>query len=141
MITFTLISSVKVKKKVEKNQTDPVQLSVNNHNLMKHLITLQHFSKQEILSIIKRSLEIKAVMKNIKLPYVPKQIIKLHGKTLAMIFNKRSTRTRVSAESGWAAMGGHPLFLSKEDIQIAYNIPLNTALESQLAIHQKLFLV
>ncbi|KAI8831426.1 Aspartate/ornithine carbamoyltransferase [Chytridium lagenaria] len=40
------------------------------------------------------------------------------GKTLGVLFTKRSTRTRVSAETSWARLGGHPLFLGKEDIQL-----------------------
>jgi ornithine carbamoyltransferase len=42
----------------------------------------------------------------------------LTGKTVAMIFNKRSTRTRVSTEGAVVTMGGHPMFLGKDDIQL-----------------------
>lgn len=42
----------------------------------------------------------------------------LAGKTVAMMFNKRSTRTRVSTEGAIALMGGHPMFLGKDDIQL-----------------------
>ena len=45
----------------------------------------------------------------------------LTGKTVAMTFNKRSTRTRVSTESAVVTMGGHPMFLGKEDIQLGVN--------------------
>jgi len=45
----------------------------------------------------------------------------LSGKTVAMIFSKRSTRTRVSTESALSFMGAHPLFLGKEDIQMGVN--------------------
>ncbi|KAJ3210421.1 ornithine carbamoyltransferase [Dinochytrium kinnereticum] len=40
------------------------------------------------------------------------------GKTLGILFTKRSTRTRVSAETSWARLGGHPLFLGQDDIQL-----------------------
>jgi ornithine carbamoyltransferase len=40
------------------------------------------------------------------------------GRQIAMIFNKRSTRTRVSTEAAVSAMGGHPMFLGKDDIQL-----------------------
>lgn len=42
----------------------------------------------------------------------------LAGKTVAMMFSKRSTRTRVSTEGAIALMGGHPMFLGKDDIQL-----------------------
>jgi ornithine carbamoyltransferase len=42
----------------------------------------------------------------------------LTGKTVAMMFSKRSTRTRVSTEAAVGIMGGNPMFLSKDDIQL-----------------------
>jgi ornithine carbamoyltransferase len=45
----------------------------------------------------------------------------MEGKTVAMMFNKRSTRTRVSTEAAVATMGGHPMFLGKDDIQLGVN--------------------
>lgn len=43
------------------------------------------------------------------------------GRTMSMIFQKRSTRTRVSTETGFARLGGHALFLGSEDIQLGKN--------------------
>ena len=45
----------------------------------------------------------------------------LAGKTVAMMFSKRSTRTRISTEGAVVKMGGHPMFLGKEDIQLGVN--------------------
>lgn len=45
----------------------------------------------------------------------------LRGKTIALMFSKRSTRTRVASESSVAALGGHPLFLGSADIQLGVN--------------------
>ncbi|KAI0018257.1 putative ornithine carbamoyl transferase [Xylariomycetidae sp. FL0641] len=45
----------------------------------------------------------------------------LRGQTIAMMFNKRSTRTRVSTEAAVTLMGGHPMFLGRDDIQLGVN--------------------
>lgn len=82
---------------------------------MKHFITLKDFSTKEIKSILKRSLEIK---QNAQIQELFK------NKTLAMIFAKPSTRTRISAETGWARYGGHPLFLGSKDLQLGSGEPL-----------------
>ncbi len=57
--------------------------------------------------------------KALKSGSVPKNLLgALTGKTVAMTFSKRSTRTRISTEGAVVAMGGHPMFLGKEDIQL-----------------------
>lgn len=70
------------------------------------------FSEKEILSLFKFSAELKAETKKGKRHHL------LEGKTLGMIFEKSSTRTRVSFEVGMFQLGGHALFLSKNDIQL-----------------------
>ncbi|KAI8920113.1 mitochondrial ornithine carbamoyltransferase [Powellomyces hirtus] len=91
----------------------------------KHLLTLRDLTAPQILALIRRSLELKESMKvSQNHPAAGKQEQPLAGKTLAMIFTKRSTRTRVSSETGWAHYGGHPMFLGKEDIQIGGGEPL-----------------
>ncbi|KAL9121830.1 MAG: hypothetical protein Q9187_001620, partial [Circinaria calcarea] len=53
---------------------------------------------------------------------IPKSLLgSLAGKTVAMTFSKRSTRTRVSTEAAVVSMGGHPMFLGKDDIQLGVN--------------------
>ncbi len=79
---------------------------------MKHLLGLYHLSKEEILEIFKIAEKLKYETKN----GIKHHILK--GKTLAMIFAKSSTRTRVSFETGMYQLGGHPLFLSSNDIQL-----------------------
>ncbi|MFH1224102.1 MAG: ornithine carbamoyltransferase [Pseudomonadota bacterium] len=70
------------------------------------------FTKQEVISIFERAKKVKAEVKSGKLvPY-------LAGKTLGMIFEKSSTRTRVSFEVGMYQLGGSGLFLSSKDIQL-----------------------
>ena len=79
---------------------------------MNHLISLHDLSAAEIKSILELAAELKAQLKE----GVPHQLLK--GKTLGMIFTKSSTRTRVSFEVGMYQLGGHPLFLSSDDIQL-----------------------
>ncbi|PHS57643.1 MAG: ornithine carbamoyltransferase [Sulfurimonas sp.] len=79
---------------------------------MRHFLTLKDFTSAEILEIIEIGLEIKNNLKN----KVYKK--ELQNQTLAMIFEKSSTRTRVSFESGMFQLGGHALFLSSRDIQL-----------------------
>lgn len=85
---------------------------------MKHFLTLRDFTKEEILEIIDLGLQIKKDLKNgIHKDYMPK-------KTLAMIFEKSSTRTRVSFETGIYQLGGHGLFLSNRDIHLGRGEPV-----------------
>ncbi len=79
---------------------------------MRHFLTLNDFSKDEIIEILNLAFEIKkeAKARNFK-PYLKDQ-------KLAMIFEKSSTRTRVSFDVGMNELGGHALFLSSRDIQL-----------------------
>jgi ornithine carbamoyltransferase len=86
---------------------------------VQHFITLRDLSPAQILHLVKRSMELKKQV----LAGKPSQDLPLTGKTLGMLFSKRSTRTRVSAESGWAYFGGHPMFLGMNDIQIGGGEP------------------
>lgn len=56
----------------------------------------------------------------------------LTGKTIAMMFSKLSTRTRVSSEGAVALMGGHPMFLGKNDIQLGVRVPRASILPRDL---------
>jgi ornithine carbamoyltransferase len=58
----------------------------------------------------------------IKSGSIPKQLQgAMNGQTVAMLFSKRSTRTRISTEGAIVTMGGHPMFLGKDDIQLGVN--------------------
>ena len=85
---------------------------------MRHFLTLADFSKDEILEIIDLAVKIKKQTKmGEKVPY-------MEDKTLAMIFEKSSTRTRVSFEVGIYQLGGVGLFLSSSDLQIGRGEPI-----------------
>ncbi len=85
---------------------------------MKHLLKLLDWSTEEILDCLDLADKLKAEKKaGIKHPI-------LEGKTLGMIFQKSSTRTRVSFEVGMYDLGGTPLFLSSKDLQIGRGEPV-----------------
>ncbi len=75
-------------------------------------LTLAEFGADEVTLILNEALRIKRLQKS-RIPYRP-----LRGRTLAMVFQKPSNRTRVSFEVGMYQLGGHALHLSPEEIQI-----------------------
>ncbi|MDQ3523081.1 MAG: ornithine carbamoyltransferase, partial [Gemmatimonadota bacterium] len=81
----------------------------------RHFLAIPDFSREEILA----TLDLAARMKSGAYRERP-----LAGKTLAMIFAKSSTRTRVSFEVGTYQLGGHALFLSSRDIQLGRGEPI-----------------
>ncbi len=85
---------------------------------MRHFLTFKDFTKEEILEIIDIGLEIK---QNLKKGIYKKE---LDMQTLGMIFEKSSTRTRVSFETGMFQLGGHALFLSNRDIHLGRGEPV-----------------
>ena len=85
---------------------------------LRHFLTLRDFTKEEILEIIDLGLQIK---QNLKSGIYRGE---LKNKTLAMIFEKSSTRTRVSFETGMFQLGGHALFLSNRDIHLGRGEPV-----------------
>jgi ornithine carbamoyltransferase len=85
---------------------------------LRHFLTLKDFTKDEILEIIEIGLEIK---KNLRDGIYKKE---LEMQTLGMIFEKSSTRTRVSFETGMFQLGGHALFLSNRDIHLGRGEPV-----------------
>ena len=85
---------------------------------MKHLLKLQDLDKEEILDILNLADQLKYENHN----GIEHHILK--GKTLGMIFQKSSTRTRVSFETGMYQLGGQALFLSNRDLQIGRGEPV-----------------
>ncbi|QHJ69707.1 ornithine carbamoyltransferase [Planococcus halotolerans] len=75
-----------------------------------HLLSLKDYSPSEILELLALAAELKKP-ENKHLPL-------LQGKVLGMIFEKSSTRTRVSFEAGMLQLGGHAIYLSTRDIQM-----------------------
>ena len=84
----------------------------------RHFLTLLDYSPKELRALLTRAIELK-IMRDKGESYTP-----LKDKTLAMIFEKSSTRTRVSFETGMVQLGGHALFLSPRDTQFGRGEPI-----------------
>ena len=84
----------------------------------KHFLTLLDIPKEEIKNLIHRAIELKKMTKE-NIVYTP-----LQNKTLALLFDKSSTRTRVSFEVGMTHFGGNTLFLSPRDTQLGRGEPI-----------------
>ena len=84
----------------------------------KHFLTLLDIPKEEIKNLVYRAIELKKMTKE-NIVYTP-----LQNKTLALLFDKSSTRTRVSFEVGMTHFGGNTLFLSPRDTQLGRGEPI-----------------
>ena len=85
---------------------------------VRHFLTLMDLSPAELETLIRRAIELK------QKHYDGEIFEPLKNKTLAMVFEKSSTRTRVSFEAGMAQLGGHAMFLSPRDTQLGRGEPL-----------------
>ncbi|WIV68428.1 ornithine carbamoyltransferase [Natrialbaceae archaeon AArc-T1-2] len=84
----------------------------------RHFLTVDDLSQPELLSVLDRAEEYRTAVAN------DEDHHELAGQTLGMLFQKPSTRTRVSFETGMTQLGGHAVFLGKDDIQLGRGEPL-----------------
>ena len=84
---------------------------------LRHFLSLRDFSGDEISAIVERAIELKALRANGERPPL------FERKVLAMIFEKSSTRTRVSFEAAMAEGGGRAIFLSTKETQLGRGEP------------------
>lgn len=84
--------------------------------MTRHLLKLSDLSAAEARAVVTRAMQLRQRNDRAHRPFV--------GRTLAMIFTKNSTRTRVSFESGMARFGGHALFLNASATQIGRDEPI-----------------
>ena len=84
----------------------------------RHFLSLLDFSGDELRALIAHAIDVKSRLEQ-GIAHTP-----LSGKLLAMIFEKSSTRTRVSFESGMFQMGGHAMFLSPRDSHLGRGEPI-----------------
>lgn len=89
-----------------------------SHNSPRHFLTLLDLAPKELDWVIKRAIELKNIRNQGEI-YEP-----FRNRVLGMIFEKSSTRTRVSFESGMAQLGGHAIFLSSKDTQLGRGEPI-----------------
>lgn len=87
----------------------------------RHLISIGDLSSKELSKLVERGLVLKNWIKQENKAETDKMSDLLKGKTVPLIFSKRSTRTRVSTEGAVAFLGGQPMFLGKDDIQLGVN--------------------
>lgn len=85
---------------------------------MRHFLQIKDFTSDELLYVLNRALIIKSKFKRYE-PHMP-----LHDRTLAMVFEKASTRTRVSFEAGMYQMGGSVIHLTTTDSQLGRSEPI-----------------
>ncbi len=85
---------------------------------LRHFLSLLDFSSDELHALIDHAIDVKKRLKSGS-PHTP-----LNGKILAMVFEKSSTRTRVSFEAGMSQLGGHAMFLSPQNIQLGRGEPV-----------------
>ncbi|KAG5983925.1 hypothetical protein E4U55_006708 [Claviceps digitariae] len=85
----------------------------------RHLMTIGDLTPLEFTSLVRNAA---ARKQSVKAGQTPTQLsTSLAGQTVAMMFSKRSTRTRVSTEAAVKILGGHAMFLGKDDIQLGVN--------------------
>lgn len=85
----------------------------------KDLLTLLDYTSQEVQDLISLATQLKKLTKEGKCPRL------LEGKTLGMIFEKSSTRTRVSFEVGMQQLGGYGMYMNARDMQIGRGEPIS----------------
>ncbi|PVU92121.1 hypothetical protein BB561_004031 [Smittium simulii] len=107
-------------------------------NKVRHFLSLEDYSPAEIFALVEKASSLKKICKN--LPLAQKDLDLKHslhtspnlsGKTVALMFTKRSTRTRIATESSVAFLGGSSMFLGSSDIQLGVNESL---LDSSIVI-------
>jgi ornithine carbamoyltransferase len=85
----------------------------------KNFMCIAHLTNSELSGLIDHSIDIKKAFANDTVN--ARASLPLRGQSMSMIFQKRSTRTRVSTETGMFLLGGHGLMLGPQDVQLGVN--------------------
>jgi len=91
---------------------------MHDHSSPQHFLSLLDLSPEALKQLLARAVELKQILRS------GERHEPLNGRTLAMVFEKSSTRTRVSFETGMTQLGGHALFLSSRDTQLGRGEPI-----------------
>ncbi|KMU72395.1 ornithine carbamoyltransferase [Coccidioides immitis RMSCC 3703] len=117
-------------RNMAKNQWRPYTNGSHAPSTPRHLLSIADLTPTEFATLVRNASSYK---KTIKSDSMPERLTgALSGKTVAMMFSKRSTRTRVSTEGAVVKMGGHPMFLGKDDIQLGVNESLGYEIPSHI---------
>lgn len=103
--------------------TRPIRLSSNVSAKLSgkkppHILSLADLSTEEIAGLLRTAMKFKHLYKQGGAPAIKRT---LEHQSVALLFSKRSTRTRVASETSTALLGGHAMFLGKDDIQLGVN--------------------
>ncbi|CDZ96477.1 ornithine carbamoyltransferase [Phaffia rhodozyma] len=116
---YTTSSTSTSSSSVSSGQTAPVPVPVAQRPV-KHFLDLHSLSPEQITGLITQAQQIKSLIKPPS--SAPHKLQKtLTDKTVALLFSKRSTRTRIASETSAVILGGHPMFLGPADIQLGVN--------------------
>ena len=99
-----------------------VMSTSSNTTEPKHMLSMQDYSADDIFGLIEASIKYKHESKVEGKAFADG--LPLQGKVVAIMFSKRSTRTRVATETAIAYLGGHPMFIGAQDIHLGVNEPL-----------------
>ncbi|AMD19335.1 HBR434Cp [Eremothecium sinecaudum] len=88
---------------------------------MRHLVSIKDLTDDEFKHLVDKAEHLKTIFKSKDNSAFEEQHKKLIGRTVALLFSKRSTRTRISTEGASAFFGATPMFLGKDDIQLGVN--------------------
>lgn len=88
---------------------------------IRHLVSISDLSTAEFDTLVSKAIKFKSIVKESNPSEIREHHDKLLGKTVALVFSKRSTRTRISSEGAAAFFGAQPMFLGKDDIQLGVN--------------------
>lgn len=113
-----MMSSVRTITTTRLLSTTPIKATASSQT-PRHLINIAQLTNDEFSSLINKAYQFKQLVKSDKPSIENHQ--KLLGKLVALLFTKRSTRTRISTEGAASFFGAQPMFLGKDDIQLGVN--------------------